>query len=218
MQYKIKLAAGVPTRQEFSGITLVLLDLGAALSIDMAVEVTGFAVEEFRAVKEGLKLQGNRFTAAKFTSTVDTTIEVIVSDSNMSVNYTDGATVNAVITGPLPLPVQPNRGGDAGTPVYVSGVMYNDVPAASMLNTAAVACTSVEAVLVTANAARKGVRFTNIGTDPAAIGAAGITWAKRCVILNSGDTWVEERAANLAFSAICDAAKTASVTVQEVLS
>jgi len=216
MQYKITLTAGVEQRQEFTGQTLVILDTGAATSIDMKVEISGYAVEELRGVKRGLKMQTPGFTAAKFTSSVNATIEVIVSSANISVNYQDGATVNANILG-QPLAVVNDRGAP-GNPVNVVGITYTDAPAVTLTDNAAVAVTDTGAALVAANASRRGLRITNIGTDPVAIGFTGITWAKRCIVLDVGDTWIEERAANLAWAAICDTAKTASVTVQQVIS
>ena len=216
MQYSITLLAGVKKRQEFTGQTLVILETGAAASLDLSVEVNGFSIEDFRGVKKGLKLNAPGFSGATFLATVDCTIEVIVSTANISVNYTDGASVKAQLTGTdAPLAVVPERGAP-GNPQYVSGITYSDAPAVTLTDSAAVAVTSAGAALVAANAARRGLRFTNIGTDPVAIGFTGITWAKRCIILNPGDLWIEERAANLAWAAICDATKTASVTTQEV--
>ncbi|MBB1073642.1 hypothetical protein HUU62_04365 [Rhodoferax sp. 4810] len=216
MQYSITLTAGVPLRQEFQGSTLVLLDTGTAADLDMNLEVAGFAVETFRDIKRGLKLRANgaTFTGATFTAGVNTTIQVIVSNANIDINYTEGATVNASIVG---VPVVSNDRGAPGTPVYVTGITYSDAPAVTLQDNAAVTVTSAGAALVAANAARRGLRITNIGTDQCAIGFTGLTWAKRCLILASGDSWVEERAANLAWYAITDAAKTASVTVQEVI-
>jgi hypothetical protein len=214
MQYKINLLAGVPQRQEFSGTTLVLMDTGAAASIDMSVELQGYAVEEMRGVKRGLKMQTPGFTAAKFTAAVNCTIEVIASAANISVNYQEGATVNANIIGTVPVS---NDLGSLATPLHVVGVTYTDAPAVTLQDNAAVTVTDTGAALVAANANRRGLRFTNIGTDQVTIGFTGITWAKRCIVLNNGDTWIEERAANLAWAADCDTAKTASVTVQEVI-
>lgn len=213
--------AGIKQRQEFTGKTLVLLDTGAAASLDMIVEVSGFGVEELRGVKHGLKLQAPSFTGASFIAPIDCTIEVIVSEANLSINYQEGATVNANIVGvvpvsaPAPLNVVPDRGAP-GTPVYVSGITYADAPAVTLVDNIAVAVTAAGAAIVAANAARRALRFTNIGVDPVAIGFTGITWAKRCIVIQPGDTWNEERAANLAWAAICDATKTASVTTQEV--
>lgn len=214
MQYRITLAAGVKKRQEFNGTTLVLLSTGAASEIDMQVEVTGYAVEDLRGVKTGLRLRGPGFSGASFTSAVDCTIEVIVSAADISINYTEGATVNANIIGTVPVS---NDRGSLGNPINVVGITYADAPAVTLQDNAAVAVTDAGAALVAANANRRGLRFTNIGTDPVTIGFTGITWAKRCIVLNAGDTWIEDRAANLAWAADCDTGKTASVTVQEVI-
>lgn len=214
MQYTITLAAGVEQRQEFNGTTLVILSTGVAPSIDMKVELAGYAVEEMRGIKQGLKMQTQGFTGAKFLATVPCTIEVIVSSANISVNYQEGSTVNANILGVVPVS---NDRGSLGNPVNVVGITYADAPAVTLQDNAAIAVTDAGAALVAANANRRGLRFTNIGTDPVTIGFTGITWAKRCIVLNNGDTWIEDRAANLAWAADCDTGKTASVTVQEVI-
>ena len=213
MQYTIKLTAGQKRRQEFSGKTLLLLDTGAATSLDMDLEITGFATEALRAVQRGLKLRTGGFTGASFTSAVDCTINVIATDADISVNYQDGSTVNANIMGTVPVAI-------TGTPVPVSGT-FTPLPvaaAATLQDDAAVSVGGASAAaLIAAASNRIAARFTNIGTDPVTLGAAGITWAKRCIVLNSGDTWSEENAANRAWYAITDAGKSASVTVQEVL-
>lgn len=202
-------------RQEFTGKTLVLLDTGLADTIDISIEIGGYAVEELRGVKKGLKVQAPGFTAARFFAPVDCTLEVVVSEANISVNYQDGSTVNANIIGTVP--VSNDRGAPAA-PLYVVGVTYTDAPALTMQDNAAVAVTDAGAALVAANPNRRSLRFANIGLDPVAIGATGITWAKRCIVLNAGDTWIEDRAANMAWAADCDTSKTANVTVQEVIS
>lgn len=215
MQYQITLSAGVAKRQQFTGKTLVLMETGAADTIDVTIEVAGFGVEELRGVKRGLKLQSGGFTGATFTAAVNCTLQVVVTDANLSVNYQEGSTVNANIVGVVPVS---NDRGAPGTPLYVSGITYADAPAVTLQDNAAVAVTAAGAALVAANASRRALRITNIGTDPVAIGFTGITWAKRCIVIQPGDTWNEERAANIAWAAICEAAKTASVTVQEVIS
>lgn len=215
MQYTINLKAGQPTRQTFRDTTLVLLDLGAASAIDLALEVENFGVEELRGVKKGLRVTGPLFTSCLFTAAIDCTIEVIASAAAISVNYTEGATVNAQITGPLPLPVSNDR-GSPGAPVYVSGVTYTDAPAVAIVDRAAVAVTDAGATILNASATRKKARFCNLGPDPVTLGTTGHTWAKRCIILEAGDLWIEEHAANLAWTAITAATTTASVTAQEV--
>lgn len=94
--------------------------------------------------------------------------------------------------------------------------------AVTLQDNAATAVASTAVALVAANPSRRSLRITNLGPDPVALGAAGITWVKRCIVLNAGastgDTHFEDNAANLAWYAICDAGKSASVTTQEVLS
>jgi hypothetical protein len=224
MQYRITLLAGIPKRQAMSGETLVVLDTGAALELDMSIEVGGgFAAEELRGIKRGLKFQLPGITGATFKAPVDCTIEVVVSVANISVSYQDNATVNANILG-IPAvtisgqPVQVvNNLGAAATPMHVVGLTLADLLAVTLQDNAAIAVTSAGAAIVAANASRRSLRFTNLGTDPVALGFTGITWAKRVLVLRNGESWVEDRAANLAWAAICDATKTASLTVQEVI-
>jgi hypothetical protein len=231
MQYRITLEAGIPKRQVMTGKTLVLLDTGAALELDLSIETMGgYAGEELRGVKRGLKFQADGITGAKFLSLVDCVIEVVVSAANISVNYQENSTVNANIQGTvpvsvaqtlpvsvaLPLAVVPDRGAPAN-PVYVSGLTYSDAPASAVTNAAPVAAGPVAVVVMAADAARKAARFLNVGPDPVALGAAGLTWAQRTIVLNAGDMWIEERGANVAWTAITDAAKSASVTVQGVM-
>lgn len=203
---------------------MVLLDLGGAPTVDVKVEVQGFGVEDLRGVKTGLRLRapsGAGFTGALFKAPIDCTIDVVVTRADLSINYTEGATVNAQIVGtvpvsaPAPLAVIPDRGAP-GNPVNVVGISYTDAPATAIVDRAAVACGPVAVSLLAASAARKRARFTNLGPDPVTLGTTGHTWAKRCIVLEVGDTWIESDAANLAWVGITNAATAASVTVQEV--
>jgi hypothetical protein len=214
MQYTINLTAGQELRAQISGKTLALLSTGVASSIDLKLEITGFAIEELRSQKRGFKVRTPGFDGVRFKSSVDAQIEVFSSMADIDLSL-EGQTVSATITN-TPLAVVPDRGAPAN-PVYVSGITYSDSPATSMVNTGPVPITSTATAVIAASATRKAARFTNVGTDDVTIGAAGITWAKRCIVLSAGDTWVEERGANLAWFAICDASKTASINVQEVL-
>ena len=91
--------------------------------------------------------------------------------------------------GNYPLSVETTR-GTLCAPFYVSGITYADTSAEKLANNAAVAFTGVGAALASANANSKSLQFANIGSDPVAIGATGITWAKRYIVLNEGDTRV----------------------------
>lgn len=114
--------------------------------------------------------------------------------------------------------------GDAGSRrfsgevVVIGGVTMVPQVSSAMLNNAALAVTSAGANIASAAPTRRSIRFTNVGADPVAIGAPGLTWANRCLVLNPGDMWLEDSSPNLAWFGICDATKTASITAQEVLS
>lgn len=214
MQYTINLTAGKELRAQISGRTFALLSTGSASSVDVKLEITGFAVEELRDQRRGFKVRTPGFDGVRFLSSVNTQIEVFTSVADIDISL-EGQAVAATITN-TPLAVVPDRGAPAN-PVYVSGITYSDAPATSMANTGPVAVTATAVQVLAASASRKAARFTNVGTDDVALGASGLTWAKRCIVLAPGDTWVEERAANLAWFAICNTAKTASVNAQEVM-
>lgn len=219
MQYTVNLPAGQWVQQQTSGRFFMLVeDGGQPIAVRCVLPLA--TDEEVSTARKGFKVAFGgltRFTRVEIKTAVACTVVIVISENDVDFNFFEGASVNATVVNPIPLPVTNDRGAPA-TPVYVSGLTYSDAPATSVANGAAVAVTDVSTVLLAANVNRKAVRFCNIGTDPVALGgAAALTWAKRCIILNPGDVWVEERGANVAWSAICDAAKTASVTAQEVM-
>lgn len=109
-------------------------------------------------------------------------------------------------------------GHPSATPLQVEGSLsISAVSAASMQDNEAVTVGSTAMPLVAANPNRIELEFCNGGADPVAIGATGITWAKRCTPLEPGDSRIQGAGANLAWFAICATGKTASVTVREVL-
>jgi hypothetical protein len=147
---------------------------------------------------------------------VDCEVTLLTSNQNIDFNFSDGLKVTATID-PSQLPLATaNDKGAPGNPVYVSGITYSDAPATALIDNVAVSVTATGAAVLAALGTRKSIRFANLGPDPVAIGFTGITWAKRSIVLNAGDVWLEDRAANMAWAAITDTAKTASVTAQEV--
>lgn len=219
MQYTLNLPANTSIRQGTSGSFFLLTDTGAATSIDVTFKVHAQVAEHVTVAKRGLKAtlqHGQHFTGIEFFSTVACVVTFIISDGVVDISQLDGANVNATIANALPLPVSNDR-GSPGLPVYVNGTIAGVPTALAIADDAAVAVTAALTALVTANANRIRLIFTNLdATNPVTIGGAGLTWAKRAVVLNPGDTWIEDKAANLAWWAICNTALTASVAVQEV--
>lgn len=225
-QYSITLKAGERKRQTFGHARyLTLADLGAASSLDVELEVAGTARESLRGLRtrDRIAVGGGGFEACSFMSAVDCTIDVIASVIDVRLNNSDGNAVQASIVGtvpvsvvsPDPLPVEVSRGDSPANPLHISGAILGDTPATVVTDKAAVAAGPAAAVVLAADPTRLEAVFYNIGPDPVALGMAGITWAKRAIVLSAGDTWIESRGAPMAWYAITDAAKAGSVTVQE---
>lgn len=225
-RYSIPLTANEAIRLPYPGKFLQIVDPGDATTVNVQVEwgINQQDVENYGPAPVNFTIDADeRFMALELLSTVDTTVDLLVS--NRKARISDGQGVNATIVNPLPVPVSvsgPNplpvandRGDSALTPVYVTGVLSEDAPAANITDNAAVAAGPVAAALLAADATRLEFVAYNIGPDPVAIGMAGITWAKRAIVLNAGDTWIERRGAAKAWEVITDAAKAGSVTVQE---
>lgn len=216
MQVPFNIAANTPARTNISGRYIAVLSTGVAASISLTLRRGTTIVEEVTTATRGLSLgQEAGFDAIEVTASVACSVQILVSDARITIDTIAGATVNVAALTPLPVT---NDRGSPGTPVYVSGITYTDAPATSVVDGAAVAMSAVVAAIVTANTNRKALRITNLDAiNPVAIGSTTITWAKRCIVLQPGDTWVEERGANLAWSGICNTGLTASLTAQEVL-
>lgn len=207
MQFDLTLAAGLNQRQDTAGAYFMILADGGT-SWDVQIMRGGAAIEELRGMKRGTKLRvPGRFDWVNLKPQATATGSFIISDGM--------AEIDVLGTSTTPILVSNDR-GSPGTPINVVGVTINDAPATSITAPAAVAMGAAAVQIVAANANRRTVRFTNLGANAVAIGPAGITWAARCIVLNPGDTWVEERAGVLAWFGIT-AAAASSIGIQEVI-
>lgn len=217
MQYTVNLVAGVPKRIDYRGRFFMLIDTGAAASLSLRFDMPGQNDEEVAEAKKGFKLRllSGFYRRIELTAAVNATVKVIVSDNDVDFDFLEGANINATITGPLPVPVSNDR-GSPGNLLHVTGVSINDAPAVAVSSNAPVAVNDTADLIAAADANRRAIRFCNLGPDPVALGPAGLTWAQRVVVLEVGDVWIEDRAANLAWSGITDAGDAASVTWQGI--
>lgn len=215
MQYSVNLKAGAEwVIQQTAGMQFALLSTGAASSIQVRLRRNAETLEEVRTASRGFRarMDSMQFTHVELKSAVDCTAEFSITEVGIDFDFTEGATVNAVIQG-LPLAVSNDR-GSPGSPLNVVGVTINDAPANGASTSAPITVTPAGAVLAAANASRRELRLTNFGPDPVAIGPAGQTWANRAIVLEVGDSWIEDRGANLAWSGIVGAGKSAVVGFQ----
>jgi hypothetical protein len=214
MELIVNIKAGLPERMTFGGIYLAVLDVTGAASFALSVRAGGQVIEELSTARRGLSLEATqRFDAVEFASPVDCAVRLVVSDGRVRIGAIDGATVNVVATSPLPVA---NDRGTPGNLLHVTGVSLADAPATAATAVGPVACGPTAVQVVAASAARRAVRFVNLGPDPVAIVPVGGTWAQRVQVLQVDDVWVEDRAANLAWAGVTDAGKTASVNAMQV--
>lgn len=217
MQYQVTLKAGEDWRvQQTAGKQFALLGTGVAEFVGVRLRRNAETLEEIRTAKRGFRarMDDGRFTHVELKSSVDCTIDISITEAGIDFDFTEGATVKAVIQG-LPLPVATTRGDTPGNVLYVSGVSINDTPAAAMAAQAPVTATTAGVALVGANANRRELRMFNIGPNAVAIGPTGQTWANRAIVLEVGDMWIETKSANLEWACVTGTG-TASVGVQAV--
>ncbi|MBN3781151.1 hypothetical protein G3O06_26930 [Burkholderia sp. Ac-20345] len=85
-------------------------------------------------------------------------------------------------------------------------------PGSTPADVAPVAVTTGGVPLITASAARKGLRVRNVGAGQLAItAAAGTTFANAAVVIQPGDTYIERDAPQAAWYAISDTGTTANI-------
>lgn len=214
-QYTAQIKAGVPYPMAIPGRYFSILETGSASFVGMRIMRSSSEVESVRTARRGMQARvAGGFTIVELRSSIDTTAEVIISNGEVEVDSTDGASVLATIAN-TPLPVVNDRGAPAN-PVHVIGLTASDAPAQSFSEPAEIVVNAALTPILGASATRRSVRLHNQGTNPVAIGGAGVTWARRAVVLQPGDTWVDDRAANLAIYAICAAGLSTTVGVQGV--
>ena len=206
MEFNLSLLAGQPARPGAAGALFVLKSTGVASSIGVKLWRGTYPLEELTTATRGTKarvMDGGRFDQVELVSGVDCVVSFVVSDGAVDFDFVAGSVVSI--------------GNTIGNPVPVTAVTVADTPATSAASGGPVACSAVSVVVAAASITRKELRIANIGLDPVAIGPPGLIWAQRCIVLQPGDMWVEQRGSNLAWVALTDVGGSASVTVQEVL-
>lgn len=112
-RYTFPLQANKPVRLPYPGKALQMLDLGGASAVGLVLEWSndrqrtedyGYVPRNFRVYERDAM-----FSALTLTSTIDATIDFIVSFSDAVFSVADGATVNATLdASQFPLPVAVN--------------------------------------------------------------------------------------------------------------
>lgn len=209
MQHAVVLKANTWGVLGVLGRYVAIIDTGSVADVELRLYRGAMLLEHLTTARRNTKARiDDGFDRVELRSTGTPTVQIVISDGAVDVS----API-ATLTDPLPVS---NDRGSPGNLLHVAGVTVADAPATALDNAAPVACSATIATIANADATRRALRIFNIGPDPVAIGAAGLTWANRTLVLEAGEGWNEERAANLAWSAITDTGMSASVTTQRV--
>lgn len=172
------------------------------------------AVQGYKARPEG------GFEAFRITSASVQQITVDIAKGDVDETNSPAAVAEAInaLLRATPLDVSNDR-GSPGNLLHVVGVSVADAPATAIIDNAPVPVddTAGGTLIAAADADRAELRVHNPDPDETLVlGASGVTFSG-AVRLGPGDTWVETRAANLAWYAITDVGVTVNVPVQEIL-
>lgn len=214
MQFTVNLAPGELRRMQTRGTQFLIIAATPAAAVAVTLKSGSTELESVRTAGRGFRARvpAPGFDAVELVSGTATSLEIIVTDSDVDLDFVNGAEVTATIAG-LPLAVSNDR-GTPGNLLHVTGVSLSDAPATAMVNAGPVACGPAAVLVAAADATRKELRILNTGPSDVSIGPIGATWAQRCIVLAAGDVWLENRGAALAWYGITDAGGTANVNRQ----
>jgi hypothetical protein len=185
-RYKLPLKAGIASRAEYGGQMLQVVSTGAASSVTLQVELgsrdqtedLGDVVSKFRMVS-----QAERITGLTLTSAIDTTVDLFISDQNITLADTSGSSVVASID-PTQLPLSVDNKNDhaAETVTYPGAVNVSNAGSGTLL--------------LAGSAAYRRAVFYNAGANPVAIYRGAATpnmFTAAAIILQPGGAYIEEK-------------------------
>lgn len=217
-RHQLKLTAGQRGELAVEGSNLVILDTGAAATIELQVWFQSKqAVDDHGSVKKNWNTStrgGPAMQGVYMKSAVDTTVDFYVGELNVDPHDFDtSGSVATIDPSQLPLPV------DVQSSITLN--VHDTTPAATQQASygAAVAVDDVGVSLLAAGAyARVSVRNSDPVNKVAIYrGAANVPYAECAIVLAPGDVYIEQGlAANgQAFRAVCATGLTATVAVEK---
>lgn len=238
--YSIPLKAGQPFKQNTAGSLILIDSLGGAAGVDIMLTQKNGS-DGMRMPSRGTAFRlVEPYDAVTFTSAVDTTIGVFLSNADVQLGFVNGGTVavpgGVVVTND---PAHPVNVTFAQQIVPLGSVTVNNTPAQAVPVTlhgsddaanvptipyqaqavndpAPVAIAAAVTAIAGASAARRGLRMKNAGANPVAIGGAGVTFSNAAVVLQPGETWNENEAPGAAWYGICAAGLASTLNLQTI--
>lgn len=207
---KIPLLAGIPFTLDIAGRLLLIDSPGVAGAVDVALMTRGTPTMTMTARKAGFRHMAP-FDGVVLTSAVATTVTLFLSfeDVNLGTNQLEitnsaASPVNVTFTQQVaPLGSVTVNNTEAGAvPVQMQRLAVIVDRAPAVINTGA-------AQLLSNDATYKRLRVKNAhATARVALGGAVVTMANAAIILEPGDTWIEDDLAGAAWYATSDTAAT----------
>ncbi|WP_322400371.1 hypothetical protein [Massilia luteola] len=217
--YTITLSANKPVNMTVAGTVILIDDLGATQGLDITPSFGGRDLPKMPNRKKAFKFV-EPYDAVTLTAPVDCTVALFLSKNDVSLGFADGSLVNVsgqvVVSNTVEARVPVDIGGGTVTVTADNVGINNDdahpVPikraALSILVDARPVVANTGAAQVLSNDAtlkRLTVR-NNDGAARVAIGNANVTMNTAAIILEPGDSYVEDDAAGVAWYVTSDTA------------
>lgn len=209
MSYKkIPLLAGIPFRLDIPGKLLLIDEVGVAGSVDVEMIESGTAREKMTNRKPGFRII-DRFDGVILTASVNTTVALFLTMEAVELG-TNQLEISNSVSNPVNVLF-------AGTVAPVVGNITNNNAAAIPVQTQQLSTivekpavsVGVATIALVSDATLKRLRIrNNSAAAVVGIGSAAVTMANAAIILQPGDTWIEDDAAGAAWFAISDTAAT----------
>jgi hypothetical protein len=211
--YQYVLKAGVATQAAVQGKMILVDEIIGADGVDITPMLNNSTGRTMKGRKKAFKCWVD-YDAVILQSDTDCTVLVWLAKSDVSLGFADGALVN-VVGGVSIINDQGSRvpvdlaGGTVTVTADNVGVSNDDtkpVPIRrqalkNLVHVAPVAVNTGAAVQLYGDAATRVIVFRNTGSTVIGLGGAGVTAANAAILLNPGDTWVEDNAPGIAWYA-----------------
>lgn len=215
--YTYRLKAGVPIQAAVSGKMILVDDIAGAVGVDITPITNGGQGRTMPARRKAFKCWVD-YDGVELQSAVDCTVNIWLSTKDVSLGFADGANVNVQgqvqITNDVAKRVPVEIGGSTVNVTASNvGINNNDALAipvraqalSTLVHRPAVIVNNGAATALVSDPTLRKLTILNSGADgKVALGGADVTMSNAAIILEPGDTWIEDNAAGAAWYATSD--------------
>ena len=215
--YRFQLQAGEPFRAAVSGRVILIDDLGGAPGLDVTPNYGGRDLPTMPDRKKAFKFM-EPFDGVTLKAAVDCNVGVFLSASDVSLGFADGSQVNVsgqvVVSNSAAARVPVDlAGGNVQVTATNVGINNDNTKPIPVQKQALTTLTDSITKAINTGAAQalisdntlKRLRIRNESTSArVALGGANVTMANAAIILEPGETWLEDDAPGAAWYATSD--------------